>query len=197
MTLTTGYSFAAGPYTNYDWHRHPGITEKHMLAAYYKSMPDHHKVFYGRNAFTVEDFKEWLRLESDHHFLCYHTPTEKLIGLWWINGIQGKSAYFHYIPMPDARLQFLKAGRIVTNKLLEYFDCLLGLIPETRPFAKKAAEMAGFKEIAVIPKGTYWAETDESINAHLLVKTEVYHGKKSVSDDANSASAASAGTAEG
>lgn len=166
-----------------------------MLNAFFKTQEDHDKIFYGQQSFTLADYEEWLKDKTDNPFLCYHTKTQKMMGLWWINGIQGKSAYIHYAPLPRCRLSFIKAGRFITDKLLDYFDCLKGLCPETRPWTIRAAEMMGFKKLTVIPNGTYWAETGESINAHLLVKTEVTNGKKSVSNDADAGGTGDPGTA--
>ena len=115
-------------------------------------------VFYESGVKNEEEFLKWVK--NPNNLMVFPIREDKLMGVAWINGINGNYAFGHFAFFKES------AGKYTIDmgkEILDYwfsipgddgplFEVILGLIPEFNQKALHYIEKLGFERVGRIPR---------------------------------------------
>lgn len=119
--------------------------------------------FYGGQAWDHHSFRDLVRRGCNEFFAVYCRGVPG--GMVWLNDRRERSALIHFALFRAFRgREGIAMGRYVLSTLLCSlgFDVLVGHTPTRYPLAIRFARRLGFKPVGVLPKGAWFADTQQS-----------------------------------
>ena len=114
--------------------------------------------------------KDFLRsVRSGRFHLWIFFEGKRLIGLIWVTNLRPKRAELHFCTFNGFK-DIIRYGKLAQATIIDYYglDVLYGFTPSNNRTAIKYLYKLGWKELGILPKGSYVASEGKSIDSVIM-----------------------------